>query len=148
MARPPTTWCPCRSERAVNAPSETQRWAIAIKQPNAWALIHAGKDVENRSATAIRAYRPAVGHRVYIHSSKGMTRAEYERAAEFMAKIGVRCPAPNELARGGIIGSVLVVGIVTAHRSRWFRGPYALVLADPRPAPFRSARGQVGLFTP
>jgi hypothetical protein len=43
---------------------------------------------------------------------------------------------------------VLVVGIVTAHRSRWFRGPCALVLADPRPAPFRSARGQVGLFTP
>jgi hypothetical protein len=59
-----------------------------------------------------------------------MTRAEYERAAEFMAKIGVRCPAPDELARGGIIGSVLVVGIVTAHRSRWFRGPYPLVFAD------------------
>ena len=77
-----------------------------------------------------------------------MTRAEHERAAEFMAKIGVRCPAPDELARGGIIGSVLVVGIVTAHRSRWFRGPYALVFADPRPAPFLSARGQVGLFTP
>jgi hypothetical protein len=132
----------------VNAPSDTQRWAIVIKQPNAWAVIHAGKDVENRSATAIRAYRPAVGHRVYIHSGKGMTRAEYERAAEFMAKIGVRCPAPDELARGGIIGSVLVVGIVTAHHSLWFRGPYALVLADPRPAPFRSARGQVGLFRP
>ena len=65
-----------------------------------------------------------------------------------MAKIGVRCPAPDELARGGITGSVLVVGIVTAHHSRWFRGPYALVLADPRPAPFRSARGQVGLVTP
>src|ERR1700729_2588077 len=93
-------WCgatadnvvPMRSERAVNAPSDTQRWAIAIKQPNAWAVIHADKDVENRSATAIHAYRPAVGHRVYIHSCKGMTRAEYERAAEFMAKIGVRCP--------------------------------------------------------
>jgi hypothetical protein len=27
-------------------------------------------------------------------------------------------------------------------------GPYALVFADPRPAPFLSARGQVGLFTP
>jgi hypothetical protein len=59
-----------------------------------------------------------------------MTRAEYEPAAEFMAKIGVRCPAPDEFARGGIIGSVLVVGIVTAHRSRWFRGPYPLVFAD------------------
>ncbi len=99
----------------MNAPSETQRWAIAIKQPNAWAVIHAGKDVENRSATAIHAYRPAVGHRVYIHSCKGMMRAEYERAAEFMAKIGVRCPAPDELARGGIIGSVLVVKLLDVH---------------------------------
>ena len=44
------------------------------------------------------------------------------------------------------MGSVLVTGIITAHRSRWFRGPYALVFADPRPAPFLSARGQVGLF--
>jgi hypothetical protein len=96
----------------------------------------------------IVAIRNLIGHRVYIHSSKGMTRAEYERAADFMAKIGPRCPAPDELARGGIIGSVLVVGIVTAHRSRWFRGPYALVFADPRPGPFRSALDQVGLFTP
>jgi hypothetical protein len=98
----------------MNTPSDTQRWTIAIKQPNAWAVIHGGKDVENRSATAIRAYRPAVGHRVYIHSSKGMTRAEYERAAEFMAKIGVRCPTPDDLARGGVIGSVLITGIEQA----------------------------------
>jgi hypothetical protein len=47
---------------------------------------------------------------------------------------------------GGVIGSVLVTGIVTRHRSPWFRGPYALVFADPRPEPFRPARGQVGLF--
>jgi hypothetical protein len=77
-----------------------------------------------------------------------MTRVEYERAAEFMASIGVECPAPDELQLGGVIGSVLVVDIVARHRSRWFRGPHALVLADPRPAPFRLARGQVGLFTP
>jgi hypothetical protein len=130
----------------MNLPSDTRPWAIAIRQPNAWAVVHAGKDVENRSATAIRAYRPAVGHRVMIHASKGMTRAEYERAAAFMAKIGVRCPPPDELARGGIIGSVLVVGIVARHRSRWFRGPHALVLADARPEPFMPVRGQVGLF--
>jgi hypothetical protein len=75
-----------------------------------------------------------------------MTRAEYERAAEFMAKIGVRCPAPDELAWGGAIGSVLITGIVTRHRSPWFRGPHALVVADPRPEPFLAVRGQVGLF--
>jgi hypothetical protein len=126
--------------------SEIQR-AISIRQPFAWAVIHAGKDVENRSETAIRAYRPAVGHRVYIHTSKGMTADEYERAVKFMASIGVRCPAPDELQFGGVIGSVLVVDVVERHRSRWFHGPFALVLADPKPEPFMPVRGQVGLFS-
>jgi hypothetical protein len=130
----------------MNTPSDTRQRAISIRQPFAWAVIHAGKDVENRSATAIRAYRPAIGHRVFIHASKGMTRVEYERAAESMAKIGVRCPAPDGLEFGGVIGSVLVVDVVERHRSRWFHGPFALALADPKPEPFRPARGQVGLF--
>jgi hypothetical protein len=130
----------------MNTPSDTRQRAIAIRQPFAWAVVHAGKDAENRSETAIRAYRPAVGCRVYIHASKGMTRAEYERADEFMASIGVRCPAPDDLEYGGVIGSVFVRGIVTAHKSRWFNGPFALALADARPERFRPARGQVGLF--
>jgi hypothetical protein len=127
--------------------SEPQR-AISLRQPWAWAVIHAGKDVENRSETAIRAYRPAIGHRVMIHASKGMTRVEYERAAEFMASIGVECPAPDELQFRGVIGSALVTDIVGRHRSPWFHGPHALALAEPRPERFRPARGQVGLFTP
>ena len=120
--------------------------AIAIKQPHAWAVIHAGKDIENRSEAAANAYRPAVGRRVFIHASKGMTRAEYERAAAFMASIGVACPAPADLIYGGVIGSVLVERIVTRHSSPWFAGPVGLVLTDPRPEPFRPMRGQVGLF--
>jgi hypothetical protein len=129
----------------MNTPSDTRR-AIAIRQPMAWAVVHAGKDVENRSSSARRQFKPAVGERVLIHASKGMTRVEYERAAEFMAKIGVRCPEPDELARGGVIGSALVIDIVTRHRSRWFRGPHALVLADARPEPFTPVRAQTGLF--
>jgi hypothetical protein len=124
--------------------SELQR-AISIRQPWAW-VVHAGKNLENRSETAIRAYRPAVGQRVYIHASKSMTRVEYERAVEFMAGLGVRCPAPDELQFGGVIGSVLVMEIVARHRSKWFHGPFALALADARPERFRPARGQVGLF--
>jgi hypothetical protein len=100
----------------MNTPSDTRQRAIAIRQPFAWAVVHAGKDVENRPETAIRAYRPAVGHRVMIHASKGMTRVEYERAVDFMASIGVRCPAPDELPFGGVIGSVLVIDIVMSGR--------------------------------
>jgi hypothetical protein len=71
--------------------SELRR-AIAVRQPFAWAIIHAGKDVENRRASARRLFESAVGERVLIHASKGMTAAEYENAAAFMASIGIRCP--------------------------------------------------------
>ena len=57
----------------MNAPSDTLRRAIAIRQPMAWALIHAGKDVENRPSSARRLFKLAVGERVLILASKGMT---------------------------------------------------------------------------
>ena len=57
-----------------------------------------------------------------------------------------RVSDPSELAYGGVIGSVFDTGIVTAHRSRRFRGPTALALKDPRPARFRPTEGQLGLF--
>lgn len=125
--------------------SELQR-AISIRQPWAWAILHAGKDVENRGEHALRQFRSAIGQRVYVHASKTMTRAEHVAAAAFMAKIGVECPAPDDLAFGGIIGSALVVDIVARRRSPWFHGPFALALADPRPQPFQPLRGQLGLF--
>jgi hypothetical protein len=63
-----------------------------------------------------------------------------------MAKLGVACPISADLMYGGIVGSVLVVDIVERHPSPWFRGPHALVLADPRPEPFYRVRGQLALF--
>ena len=50
----------------MNAPSDTQRWAKQqLNNQMRGRSSMLGKDVENCSATAIRAYRPAVGHRVY-----------------------------------------------------------------------------------
>jgi len=54
--------------------------AISVRQPFAWAIIHAGKDVENRSPNARRQFQAAVGERVLIHASKGMTADVYEHA--------------------------------------------------------------------
>jgi hypothetical protein len=78
--------------RGVIRMSELRR-AIAIRQPFAWAVIHGGKDVESRTIRARRLFESAVGERVLIHASKGMTAAEYENAATFMASIGVRYPS-------------------------------------------------------
>jgi hypothetical protein len=67
-------------------------------------------------------------------------------AAAYLKAPGIVMPPVEELYFGGLIGSVLITDIVTAHSSPWFHGPAALVLADPRPEPFLRLRGQVGLF--
>ena len=74
-----------------------------------------------------------------------MTADEYRNAVAFMASIGIRCPQRGMLRFGGVIGSVFVRDIVTRSDSPWFRGPFALVLADARPVPFLPALGQTGL---
>jgi hypothetical protein len=88
-----------------------------------------------------------MGERVLIHASKGMTAAEYENAAAFMASIGVRCPQREALQFGGVIGSVLVRDLVTRSDSPWFRkGATAVVFSQARPQPFMPVSGQPGLF--
>lgn len=127
------------------------RLALSVRQPWAHAIIHLGKDCENRKRFAIDngGMRTVVGQRIAIHASKGMTREEYEQAADTMAKIGVTCPPAAELERGGIIGAVEVVDIVKDRDrfpSRWYFGPYALLLRRPEPHPFVGATGQIGIF--
>ena len=51
--------------------------ALSIRQPWAWMILYAGKDIENREwPTRFRG-------RVLIHASKGMTHDEWEDAWEF-----------------------------------------------------------------
>lgn len=46
-------------------------FALSIRQPWAWLILHAGKDIENRTwQTYQRGW-------FAIHASKGMTRREY-----------------------------------------------------------------------
>lgn len=103
--------------------------AVSVRQPWAWAIVHGPKDVENRSKAAIDkgCMRPG---RIAIHASQGMTRDEYELGAAFMARVGVTCPRPDQLVRGGVIGAATVTRIVREHGSPWFFGPHALVLDD------------------
>ncbi|MBB4286204.1 hypothetical protein [Roseospira goensis] len=118
--------------------------APSVRQPWAWAIIHGGKDVENRSAAAVRhGMRPG---RIAIHAAKGLTRAEYEDARDVMVRIGVACPHPSDLIRGAVIGSVTVTAVVNASDSPWFFGPRGLVLADPKDCDPIPARGALGFF--
>lgn len=102
--------------------------AITVRQPWAWAIIHAGKNIENRSwPTNFRGP-------VAIHASKGLSRREYEELLEYLPR-RFRKDAPpfEEVPRGAILGLVDIVDCVTESKSRWFFGEYGFVLKNPRP---------------
>ena len=127
-------------------PRGTPELALSVRQPWAWAIIHGGKDIENRSWQAVNHGLKMRGE-IVVHASKGMTRHEYEDAADFMKSIGVTCPRPDELIRGGVIGRVEVVDVVKESESPWFFGPRGIVLRNPEPIePHGLCDGQLGYF--
>lgn len=121
------------------------RLALSVRQPWATAIVHLGKTIENRSW---RRPNPGLEFRgpICIHAAKGMTRDEYEDAADFIRRVGGDCPLPDALPRGGIIGTANVVDVVRESDSPWFMGPVGLVLADVKPVSFVAAGGQLGFF--
>lgn len=119
--------------------------ALSIRQPWAWLILHGGKDVENRT------WRTPLRGRIAIHAAKTCTESEYQQAVHFV-RLRFRddtpeIPARHELLKGGIVGHVDIVGCVDASESKWFVGPYGLLLANPQVVPFRACRGTLGFFT-
>ncbi len=116
--------------------------ALSIRQPWAWLILNAGKDIENRDwPTRFRG-------RFLIHASKGMTRDEYESADSLLAIIepAIELPPFEALERGGIVGTAMVVGCATESLSPWFFGKYGFELRDALPLPFRPYKGALGFF--
>lgn len=120
--------------------------AISIRQPWAWAILNASKDIENRNwPTRLRGT-------VAIHAAKGMTRNEYDDFCELRGEIvsagwesDVIVPAYEDLVRGAIVGTVEIVDCVQRSGSPWFFGEYGFVLRNPlalvEPIPCRGALG-------
>ena len=97
--------------------------ALSIRQPWAWAILYAGKTIENRPR------RTHLRETIAIHASLQPDRAwhlAYPPRAPFV-------PAPEDCAFGAIIGFADLVDCVEHHPSKWFQGPFGYVLANPRP---------------
>lgn len=124
--------------------------AVTINQPWAWAIFHAGKNVENRSWQ--------IHHRgpLLIHAGKSRTWYDAEDPDDWFEAFGVRLPAWDDLPKGMIVGAVRLVDCVQADpglpyflpgrgANVWAEGPWCWVLANPRaapePIPFRGAQG-------
>ncbi|MCC1494576.1 hypothetical protein [Cognatishimia sp. F0-27] len=119
--------------------------ALSVRQPWAWAILHGGKIIENRSLGAIRAGGMVPG-RIALHAATGMTEKEYRWGHWRLERHGVRCPAPADLPRGAIIGAVTVTGIITQSDSEWFGGKAGLTLADPIAVTPIPAKGNLRYF--
>lgn len=125
--------------------------AITLHGPWLWAILHLGKDIENRSAGF-----PRCSGWYWLHASKAQsptqTRQDLERV-EYMGRRAGRWldnpPTIEHLLslRGQICGAVEVLGRVTSSRSLWFVGPTGLQLgrrfALPTPVP---AVGSLGVW--
>ncbi len=105
--------------------------AITLRQPWAWAIINAGKDIENRD------WKTHFRGRVAIHAAVGMTRGEYDRTCDYIRGVNreIRIPAYEDLERGAIIGTAEIIDCVQESDSPWFMGEYGFVLARPRRLP-------------
>jgi hypothetical protein len=121
--------------------------ALSIRQPWAWLILHAGKDIENRNW---RPRNPGLRFRgtCLIHAGIAVQPISDELRAWVKQTAGVDLPRSDELPRGGIVGQVDVVDVVRASSSPWFEGPCGLVLKNSKPLPFRAYKGRLGFFVP
>ncbi len=111
--------------------------ALSIRQPWAWAILHAGKDIENRFWPTD--YRGPL----LIHTGRDVHRPAWEW---MLRTRGITVPPQEELPRSGIVGIVDLVDCVIASDSPWFTGPYGFVLRNARQLPFRGAFGNLRIF--
>lgn len=128
--------------------SPIPQFALSVRQPWAWCILNAGKDIENRDwGTRMRGP-------IALHASSGLTRAEFEHCLSTIHAISEQCPFPpgltmpsiKELQRGGIVGVVEIVDSVQHSESPWFFGKHGFRLANPRPVEFVPVKGALGFF--
>lgn len=110
-------------------PGTTYR-VLSIHPEWAWAIMFAGKDIENRDWPT--SYRG----RLLIHASMKKNPAEQQAyARQTICELSALRPSdlPAEFPRATILGSVELVDCVEDADSPWASGVFHWILRDPRP---------------
>ena len=125
--------------------------ALSIRQPWAWLILHAGKDIENRS------WKTRFRGKFLIHASKGCTFNDWNEAricyenlmiAGEISTSGGAIPDRRDLHRGGIVGMAEIVDCTMDTDSEWYMGGWGYVLRNAKPLPFVPCKGSLGFFFP
>lgn len=132
--------------------------ALSIQQPWATAIIHFGKDIENRT------WRTKYRGRFLVHASKGVDLEAPLWVWELYIKKYVgrgynsakHRPSGNTIpiyhqSIGGIIGSVNLSDCVDSSDSKWYsphpeKQIYGFVLDKPEPMDFIPYKGKLSFF--
>jgi hypothetical protein len=95
--------------------TDLPRLALSLKQPWAYAVMHLGKDVENRVW-----FRPDPGP-VWIAASQQVTRRYFDQAVEIIKTIapGAIVPPIDALPYGCIVGRANIVDVALPGGWRW-----------------------------
>jgi hypothetical protein len=116
--------------------------AVTIRQPWAQAILHLGKDVENRSWRTL--------HRgpLLIHAASYRELHPREKLSENMSK-----PPSSEslknLPIGCIVGILDIVGCVRRSKSKWAdTDSWHWLIENPRPIRPATCSRRLGLWTP
>ncbi|GGZ31810.1 hypothetical protein [Asticcacaulis endophyticus] len=132
--------------------NDLPHFALSIRQPHAYAIMHLGKDIENRNWKA----RTELPLDICIHASLGMKREDMSDAFEFIDKAAPLGSPREHLRRqnkiltdarfGGIVAVATITEIVTEDDSPWFQGRYGYRLANVSPVKFIPLVGALGFF--
>lgn len=106
--------------------------ALSITQPWGWAILNAGKDIENRDWSTD--YRGVIA----IHAPKKISNGdEYSFDISFIKamwglshKGTLKMPNRKDHITSAIIGIATIIDCVRYHQSPWFQGEYGFVLKD------------------
>lgn len=124
-------------------------FALSVWQPWAWAILHAGKWVENRT------WYPSekiIGQPIALHASKRQPTPDELNLVRRLA--GGLCIEPGQCTLGAIVGVVVVTGTVRPHEranptkpAQWLEpGLVAWKLASPVAIAPIPCRGRQGLW--
>lgn len=124
---------------------------LTVRQPWAWAIIHGGKDVENRVRNIAGDYRGPVAIHVGLAYDLAWSSRGLDDAMQASGARRAREALPWHRDPGAIIGVVDLVGVHEAHPDCSIENEWAepdvwhLELRNPRPLakpiPFRGALG-------
>lgn len=118
--------------------------SISIRQPWAWAIINAGKNIENRT------WRTNYRGKVIVHASKHFDHAGYDKLVKASKMLGFKIPDKEELKKqsGGFVGMVDIVGCRKNIKNNFWKDAdsYGWVLANPIKLNFVPYRGKLSLF--